>query len=354
MAVYTCELCGEEKDEAFFYDRPHGLSRYCIECEQRLYDRLAENSGVGAYIGLFAACASLNVPFWPEKLPKVTEFLKLEDRWVFYNELIAEEVRGENGLVRGFLDGETNILRLFGTNLSQKDTAKFIEVTQQHEALKPGTREQRERWGEADLCEKVPMTDAIYAELDRQYENWCGRYRGQAITPQLADSIVKICKWNMVTERLIRIGEYVSAQKVQKMVDDLMASEQMRKKDEKPIENMRMDALVVALEAAGAMENGQFKTTAEVQESFWKRFFKKKKFNYSVDAADHMIFDYYNNARLNADLPPANELPAELRLEDELGEFEPEPTEEEERRARYAGLTPVVWDDEDPFAGNTE
>ena len=82
--------------------------------------------------------------------------------------------------------------------------------------------------------------------------------------------------------------------------------------------------------------------------------FRKKKFNYSVDAADHMIFDYYNNARLNADLPPANELPAELRLEDELGEFEPEPTEEEERRARYAGLTPVVWDDEDPFAGNAE
>ena len=135
------------------------------------------------------------------------------------------------------------------------------------------------------------------------------------------------------------------------MVDDLMASEQMRKKDDKPIENMRMDALVVAMERAGAMENGLFKTTAEVQESFWKRFFKKKKFNYSVDAADHMIFDYYNNARLNADLPPANELPAELRLEDELGEFEPEPTEEEERRARYAGLTEVVFDDEDPLNG---
>lgn len=351
MAVCICEMCGEEKDEEFFYDRPTGLSRYCIECEEKMYDRISENQGVGAYIGLYATCASLNVPFWPAKLPKVQEFLEIEDRWVWYNEAIAEEVHGENGLVRGFFDGETNILRLFGKNLSKTDVAKFIEVTQAHEAERPGTRDQRERWGEDELCEKVPMTDKIYNELDRQYENWCGRYRGQSITPQLADSIVKICKWNMVTEHLVRIGEYMSAQKVQKMVDDLMASEQMRKKDEKPIETMRMDALVNALEREGAMENGLFKSFPEVIEAFFTRFFKKKKYNYSIDAADHMIFDYYNNARINADLPPVSELPSDLRLEDELGEFEPEATDEETRRARYAGLTTVVFEDEDPFNG---
>lgn len=351
MAVCICEFCGEEKDEEFFYDRPNGLSRYCIECEQKLYDRLSENQGVGAYIGLFATCAAMNVPFWPEKLPKVHDFLTIEDRWVFYNELIAEEVHGENGLVRGFFDGETNILHLFGKALSKTDVAKYIEVTQEFEAKRPGTRDQRERWGEDELCEKVPMTDKIYNELDRQYENWCGRYRGQTITPQLADSIVKICKWNMVTEHLVRIGEYVSAQKVQKMVDDLMASEQMRKKDEKPIETMRMDALVTALERDGAMEKGQFKSQTEVMEAFWNRYFKNRKYNYSIDAADHMIFDYYNNARINADLPPVSELPADLRLEDELGEFEPEPTEDEIKRERYAGLTKVVYKDEDPLNG---
>jgi hypothetical protein len=63
-----------------------------------------------------------------------------------------------------------------------------------------------------------------------------------------------------------------------------------------------------------------------------------------------MIFDYYNNARANADLPPANELPVDLKLEDELGEFESEPTEEEMKRARYAGLTTVAFEDDDPFA----
>ena len=345
MADCVCAMCGGEKDEEFFYDRPFGLSPYCIECEEKMYDRLSENQGVGAYIGLFATCAALNVPFWPGKLPKAKDFLEIEDRWVWYNEQIDEEVHGENGLVRGFFDGETNILKLFGTSLSKTDVAKYIEVTQAHEAAKQGTRDQRERWGEDELCEGVPMTEKIYNELDRQYENWCGRYRGQTITPQLADSIVKICKWNMVTEHLVRKGEYISAQKVQKMVDDLMASEQMRKKDEKPIETMRMDALVTALEQAGAMEDNQFKTQSEVMEAFWKRFFKKKKYNYSIDAADHMIFDYYNNARMNAELPPVSELPSDLELDDELGEFEDEPTDEEVRRARYAGLTTVVFED---------
>lgn len=353
MAVSICDICGEEKDEEFFYDRPNGLSHYCIECEQHMYDRMSEHNGVGAYIGLFATCAALNVPFWPDKLPKVQEFLCIEDRWVWYNEAIADEVHGDNGLVRGFFDGETNILRIFGTGLSKTDVAKFIEVTQAHEAERPGTREQRERWGSEPLCKGLNPSEALYNELDRQYENWCGRYRGQAITPQLADSIIKVCRWNAITDFLMREGEYLAAQKVQKMCDDLMASEQMRKKDEKPIEGMRMDALVIALERDGAMENGQFKTQSEVMEAFWKRYFKNKKYNYSIDAADHMIFDYYNNARINADLPAVSELPADLRLEDPLGEFEKEPTEEEIKRARYAGLTPVVFENDATSQGGS-
>ena len=344
-----CTMCGEEKDEDFFYDRPHGLSPYCIECEQKLYERLSAK--VGAHIGLFATCCSLNVPFWAEKLPPVQDFLKIEDRWVYYNERIADEIHGENGVVRGFLDGETNILRIFGSSLSKTDTAKYIEMTQKHEAMMPGTREQRDRWGIGSLAKGLDLTNEVYDELDRQYENWIGRYRGQTITPPLADSIIKICRWNLVTEYLIQTGEYLSAQKVQKMVDDLMASEQMRKKDEKPIEGMRLDALVVSLENLGAMEKNQFLSFPELVRVFWERFFKRKKYNYSVDAADHMIFDYYNNARIDADLPPANVLPAELKLEDELGEFEPEPTDEEIRRARYAGLTPVIFDAETPGEG---
>lgn len=343
MAVSICDFCGEEKDEEFFYDRPTGLSRICIECEQKMYDRLSEDQTVGAYIGLFAACAALNVPFWPERLPKVKDFLEVHDRWVFYNELIADEVHGENGLVRGFFDGETNILRIFGRNLTKTDVSKFIEMTQAHEAERPGTREQRERWGTEPFCKGLYPTDGLYNELDRQYENWCGRYKGQAITPQLADSIRKVCRWNVITDFLMRDGDYINAKNVQKMCDDLMASEQMRKKDEKPIENFRFDACVLAMEKAGIMENEGFKTFEGVKEAMADYFLTARKYHYTGDVLDNVIEDIYNNARINADLPPAEELPAGLEPEDDFGEFEPEADENEKARMRYAGATKVYY-----------
>ena len=343
MESQVCRYCGEEKTEDYFYDRPGGLSPICIECEQHLYDRLSENQGVGAYIGLYATCVALNVPFWPDKLPKVKDFLEIEDRWVWYCETISDEVHGENGLVRGFFDGETNILRIFGSSLSKTDVAKFLEVTQEHEAAKPGTREQRERWGTEPLCKGLDPTDKLYDELDRQYENWCGRYRGQVITPQLADSIIKVCRWNAITDFLMREGEYISAQKVQKMCDDLMASEQMRKKDEKPIENFRFDACVIALEKAGVMENEGFKSLDGVKQAMAEHFLTAKKYHYTGDVLDNVIEDIYNNARINADLPPVESLPAELEPHDDFGEFETEASDDEKAKMRYAGATKVFY-----------
>lgn len=343
--IITCEFCGREKRESEFYDRPTGLSRYCIACEEAIYERLSEREG--AYIALFAMCCSANVPFIAEVLPEKEEFCAMEDRWVWYNDRIADEIHSEDGKILGFFDGETSIMRIFGKNLTQEDVAEYVKYSQKIEAALPGTREQRSRWGTEPLCKGCDMTKEVYDELDRQYDIWVGRYRGQTITPQLADSIVQICRWNMVVEHLLRVGEYLAAQKVRTMVDNLMASEQMRKKDEKPLEGMRIDAMVTAFEQLGAMEQNQFKSFPEIVEIFWKRFFKKKKYSYSVDAADHMIFDYYNNLRINAEQPTVGTLPADMKLEDDLGEFEEEASEEEKKRERFAGVTSVVFDEEE-------
>lgn len=340
--TFVCTMCGEEKDEECFYDRPHGLSNICVECEQEIFEKLSEKTG--AYIGLFASCCSLNVPFWCEKLPPMNEFLAIPDKWVFYNELIADEVHETDGGICGFFDGETNILRIFGKNLSKADVGEYVKISQQYRATHPGTREQRERWGTEPLCKGLNMTAEIYEELDRQYENWCGRYRGQAITPQLADSIVKICRWNLVTEHLIREGEYISAQKMQKMVDDLMASEQMRKKDEKPIEKFQFDACTAALERDGLMENKGFKSFDGTLEAIAEHFLTTKKYRYTGDVLDQVIADIYNNARINADMSPEDVLPAELKPHDDFAEFEEEAGEEEEAALRFAGATKIFYD----------
>ena len=188
---FVCAYCGKEKDEDEFFDRPHGRALSCLECEERMYERLSEE--VGAHIALYATCAALNVPFFPDALPPVEEFIELDERWIAYLDMIADRLYPGNGDVLSFFDGETNILRLFGRELSEKDTAKYMDFTMKHEATLPGTREQRERWGTKKIYQGYEMTSEVYDNLDRRYRTLASRYAGQN-DPQIQENIVTICK----------------------------------------------------------------------------------------------------------------------------------------------------------------
>ena len=336
----VCQMCGEELEEDSFYERPHGISPFCIECEQKFYDRQADVNG--SHIALFNTCGAFNVPFFPEMLPDVQDFLEIEDRWVYYNELIAERVHTPRGIL-GYFDGETDVFKLFGRKLSQEDTAKFVEMSRAKEASLPGNREQRERWGTRAIYPDLDMTEEVYDSLDKRYQKKLERYRGYNDS-QTLENIIKICKYEEIEDFLMSLGDTRGAQMVQKMRDDLMASEAMRKKDEKPIENMRIDALALALEKGGLMEDKIFYTYPELLEVFEKRFFASKK-GISGDAVDQIIQDIYNTMRINADYAPAMTLPKELEITDVYDEFDEEASVEEKERMRYAGLTPVIYDD---------
>ena len=340
---FVCAYCGKEKDEDEFFDRPHGRALSCLECEERMYERLSEE--VGAHIALYATCAALNVPFFPDALPPVEEFVGMEDRWVTYLDMISDRLFPGDGEVLSFFDGETNILRLFGKNLSEADTAKYMDFTMKYEATLPGTREQRERWGTRKIFQGVEMTDEVYDSLDRRYRTLAARYAGQT-DPQIQENILEICKLDEARDYLMMRGNVVDAEKVMKIKDTLMASEQMRKKDEKPIEGMRMDALVVAMESKDLMDNSKFKSLPEVVRAFQERFVKSNKYDFSIDAADRIIYDVYNNARLNADKPVETVLPHDLKLTDDFGEFPKTKTTEEIKREKYVGLTPVQFEEE--------
>lgn len=337
-----CAMCGNELEEDSFYIRPHGLSPYCIECEQKFYDKQAEING--SHIALYNTCGAFNVPFFPTMLPDVKDFLEIEDRWVYYNELIADAVV-KNGRVLSYFDGETDIFLLFGRKLSQEDTAKFVELSRAKEASLAGTKEQRERWGTKDLYPDLPPSDELYNALDRRYDRKLERYR-QFNDSQQLDNIVKICKFEEIEEFLMSIGDTKGSQTVQKMREELMASEEMRRKDEKPIENMRIDAMVLALEEAGIMEDRNFLTYPELLEVFDKRFFRAKK-GASRDVVDQIIQDIYNTMRINADYAPSLTVPTDLEPNDVYGELDSEPSAEEVERMRYAKLTPVVYSDDE-------
>ena len=329
-----CVICGSELAE----DTRFGKSLSCVSCQSKTFLRLEETNGT--HFAIFLNCGMHNIPCEPSLVP-IEIVNSQEDKWEEYLSILRENGYEENE--KTFFDGVKDVRKIFGRNLTESDFSRYIAAEKDRISSLPGTEEQRERWGKGELIQDIPFTDSIYDELDSQLKMWKERYKGQTVTPQLESSIITICKRNMMVDYLLKSANYADAAKVQKMVDDLMASEQMRKKDEKPIENLRMDALVDAMERFGLMENGQLLTYDELVPALRDNFVKSPKYRHSIDAADQMILDYYNNFHQNADMPLVSELPAEMEIVDEYGEFLEEETEEEKKRKRYAGLTKVQF-----------
>ena len=307
-----------------------GMSTLCIDCEQARFDELEKMNG--ACLALYFSCIAFDVPCLPLIPP--SDFENCDEKWKVYISALMESDRYyRRGKPATFADGETNMRRIFGKDLTESDFLQYVKAQQAKLASLPGTEAQRKRWGTG-----ANMTTEKYDELDRLYEVRADSYRGQTITPQMDDTLMRVAKWSMAADELVAARNYRAAKDVQTMIDKELASEQMRKKDEKPIENLQLDTLVVELEKHGLMKEGKFLTFEETVEALVKNFIKQPKYRYSLDAADQMIFAMYNTMRENADLFIVNELPESLQIEDEHGEFLPEETENEKEARRYAGL----------------
>lgn len=336
---YCCSICGTPLTD----ENSRENAYTCWECETQRFRQLEEKNGT--HMALWGMCGMVDLPLEPLIVPYKLREME-GNRWKIYCDALKEKGKLEkrSGKLRGFADGVTDIREIFGMNIDQKDFAKYVEIEQELQTELEGTEEQRERWGTADLWLDVPMTTEIYDELDRQYENRLASYKGQTITPQMDDTLIKVAKFNTIIDCLMSKGESKTIMDIQKTVDNLLASEQMRKKDEKPVENLKMDTLVVALEKNGLMESGDLLIYDELVKVMRDKFIKNKKYDYSLDSADQMIIDYYNNLRANADMQLVSVLPDDLEVVDEYGEFEEKETEEEKKRKKYAGLTPVQFE----------
>ena len=347
--VCTCRKCGAELTE----DNCRGQEVFsCIDCESDDFEELERENGTS--LALFLACSRFDVPLYPllitdEKGQLKEEISTAECKWIAYIELLEKEGKAfVNNRMATFKDGETYLLRIFGRGMSEKTFGKFVISERQRLSNKEGTEEQRIFWGERPLYQNVPMTTSIYNELDKRYESRMARLKGVSIDEQLIDTQKKLCKMLLAQDHLLSLGDVAAFDKLQKSIDSIQAAEQLRKKDEKPMEEMRIDALVVALENAGLMENGELLTYDELLDALISRFPKSRKYNYSVDVADQVVLDIINSMRANADLMQVIDLPEEYEIVDEHGEFSPVETEQEKEAKRYLGLTNVQFVRKEP------
>lgn len=332
---YYCHSCGTKLTEE--NSRYEG-SPYCLDCESKTYDELRQKNGES--LALFFTCLKYDVPLYPLLLSE--DLFTADDIWLAYIDLLDKNDKlliGERAAT--FSDGETNLFRIFGKNMQAKDFSEFCKREKERLDKLPGTAEQRTKWGERNLWQNFPITTAVYNELDTQYDAMASRYKGVTIDDTMESTIRRVVKLRVVQDYLQSIGDAGSFDKVQKSIDSILASEQLRKKDEKPVEALRLDSMVLALENAGLMQNGDLLTYDELIEVFRDKFVKSPKYKYSLDVADQVILDIMNSMRKNADEPTLINLPEEYAAVDEYGEFEPKETEQEKEAKRYAGLTKV-------------
>lgn len=347
-----CHCCGAELTEdncrqvsASF--SVNGLSHLCINCEQDFYEKLAHAEG--RYVALFHACAALNVPCKPIVLEDLKEdFDTCKDPWITYINCLSEKKEDRKGRkILTFFDGVTNMREIFGKDLTEKDFVKHIVNERAKLSKLPGTPEQRAKWG----INPDWKTSEDYDELDRLYEARESSFKGQTLTLQQENALMNVAKWSLKLDKLIEKGNFTGAKTLTDMIDKTLAAESMRKKDEKPVEHFRPDAWVVALERAGLMADGKFLNLADTIAAIDKNLLRKRKYNYTLDVLDQSMLKMYNCVRQNADLAAVYELPAELTVDDELGEFSSEETDDEKKRKKYANLTPIRKNDSNSDGG---
>ena len=340
--IYRCWKCGEVLSEDNCRpcaDSQSGLSFMCISCESEMFNRLAQAEG--RYIALFHTCAMLDIPVKPIVLDGI-DFDNTDEPFMTYINALSESGQEiKRGKILGFADGVTSLSNLFGNDLSHKDFAERIRREKEKIAKMTGTKSQREKWGELPIYKGLAMSNELYKELDRLYSIRESAYKGQDLTSQQVATLIKVAKNDAIYDHLMRTGLAKLATDIQKSTSQLLADENMRPKDKKPVEELRLDALVLALEEAGLMENGDLLNYDELIEVLRDRFVKSKKYGYSIDVADQMMLDIINSMRYNADLPYIQDLPEEFAPDDEYGEFEPEETEREKENKRFLGITKV-------------
>ena len=261
---------------------------------------------VGGDIALYCLCAAYNLPVYAEEpIPSWTEYLNILD-----------------GIKRTetFIDGETDVESIL---------------------LRGATEAERweSEWGTGDPDN--PYTAKDYKTLDSIFKTYSSRLDAAGgMDAQQEDTLRHCTRMALLRDKCIAKGDTDSIKKaatLDKMIQDNFSSENLRKKDAKPIENARVDGIIDAMQK-------KYGVSAEMTKAqFLEIFFKwchSKRYPETVDAAEYAMLAIINTMRANNDLPDVPELPKEASgMSAYAEEFAPEPNETEQGVYEYLNLT---------------
>ena len=280
------------------------ISPTTIESQEKMFLTQKAYPGVGERLAIYHCCMLFNCPY-------VTGIGATD--WKEYIEKIGDKALKRYG------DGVTDI-RVVLADVQDKRNKWVVE------------------WGRGNA--RNPYTDADYERLDEIFRNYASRLESAGGMDALQDATLHNCSiMQLQAEKAIVKGDKESidiATKLNKMIQDNLASEQLRRKDAPSAEDIRPDGFVDLLRKQYGLTVEMSKE--DVLEAIHK-WFTSHHYPITMDAAEFMLLSIINTTRRNNDLPELDDLPEYARMPEELaGEFESEPSAEEKEVFAYLGI----------------
>ena len=257
---------------------------------------------------LYICCAAFNVAYR-------TDIDALD--WIEYN----LRLKKREGLIPKFLDGIIDVRTVIRDSYDNQE--RWVA-----------------EWGKGG--EKHPYTEDDYRRLDEIFSTQSSRFEKMGGMDAQQDFTLHTCaKMQLESEKAIERGgkENIDiASKLLAMIQKQLESEQLRKKDSKPVEVIALDGIVDALRKKHGISAEM--TYDEVMTAISKWLRKGHHYDMTTDAADHMLLGIINCMRKNNDEPEIEELPDEMRFNPKYAaEFEENQSKMEQAAYHYLGMT---------------
>ena len=224
----------------------------------------------------------------------------------------------------------------------QIGTKKFREgvlSTLQEDDIDEATKERWKRvWGTGDKTRPYSIDD--YLQLDSIFDTYAARLEKSGGMDEWQEDTLRSCtRMRLESDKCLAKGgkENVDmASKLNKMIQEQLASEQLRKRDEKPIGIAQITGIVQAMAKRYGVGS---ELTYDQAVEICSQWLLSHKYPHTMDAAEHMLLAIINTTRENNDLPQFGELPEEAKFPASMeSEFEDKPNDTENEAYEYLNL----------------
>ena len=256
-------------------------------------------------LALFCICATMNIIYDPS-----IDFVSFED--------YKEQVDRTKTKVR-FKDGIVKVKAAPADPIQERK--RWVEV-----------------WGTGDA--NNPYTEEDYRRMDETFSAYSSRLeRAGGMDALQEDTLRKCSKMRLHADKALERGgkDNISiAASLNKMIQEDLKAEQLRKADATPIETARIDGIV---EAFTKKYGVSMEVSYDEAVAACSKCLVSHRYPITTDAANFMLEAIINCTRDNNDMPPIAGLPKGAKITDDMSfEFAEEPNEAEEEALEYLNL----------------